>query len=252
MAIHYRDSEKINEPVGVFTSFEELNSILRKVKKCREFSITNIIYNQNKFDLDKLYIDYPTLKNEISSNGKEKRLTSGCMKYECFRSEKKQECYKILGLDNGRRNYKYIEKKYIDSKDTNLNGYKVIVPANNGSGAIGEVASTPLIGTPLIGTPLMGYTQTFISFGNCEELEEAENIFKYIKGKFARAMLGILKVTQNGKKPVWECVPMQNFKENSDIDWKKSISEIDQQLYKKYNLSQNEIEFIETHVKEME
>ena len=75
---------------------------------------------------------------------------------------------------------------------------------------------------------------------------------KYIKTKFARAMLGILKVTQNNDKSTWKCVPLQDFTANSDIDWTKSIPEIDQQLYKKYGLSEEEIDFIETHVKEMD
>ena len=46
-------------------------------------------------------------------------------------------------------------------------------------------------------------------------------------------------------------VPLQDFTSNSDIDWTKSIHEIDEQLYRKYNLSKDEIEFIETKVKEM-
>ena len=78
------------------------------------------------------------------------------------------------------------------------------------------------------------------------------NLLKYIKSKFARTALGILKVTQDNKKSVWKYVPLQDFTDNSDIDWSKSIPEIDQQLYKKYGLSPEEIEFIETHVKEME
>ena len=41
------------------------------------------------------------------------------------------------------------------------------------------------------------------------------------------------------------------FTSSSDIDWSKPIPEIDQQIYKKYGLSDEEIEFIETHVKEM-
>ena len=65
-------------------------------------------------------------------------------------------------------------------------------------------------------------------------------------------MLGILKVTQNNPKDVWEYVPMQNFNKNSDIDWSKSIPEIDKQLYKKYGLSHEEIDFIESKVKPME
>jgi hypothetical protein len=47
-------------------------------------------------------------------------------------------------------------------------------------------------------------------------------------------------------------VPLQNFTSNSDIDWSKSIAEIDAQLYKKYGLSEEEISFIESMIKPME
>lgn len=59
-------------------------------------------------------------------------------------------------------------------------------------------------------------------------------------------------MTQNGNKPVWKMIPLQNFTSSSDIDWLQSIANIDKQLYKKYNLSDEEIHFIETTVKEME
>ena len=122
-----------------------------------------------------------------------------------------------------------------------------MLPGSNGSGAIGEVLSTPLVGEPLV-----GYTQTFISFGAFETREEAENLMKYIKSKFARTMLGTLKTTQSNKKDTWRYVPLQNFTPRSDIDWSKSIAEIDQQLYKKYGLNEKEIAFIETKVRAME
>ena len=64
--------------------------------------------------------------------------------------------------------------------------------------------------------------------------------------------MGVLKVTQDNKKSVWKYVPLQDFTSSSDIDWSQSIANIDQQLYKKYNLSDDEINFIETNVKEME
>jgi hypothetical protein len=51
---------------------------------------------------------------------------------------------------------------------------------------------------------------------------------------------------------VWKYVPLQDFTPHSDIDWSQSIHDIDQQLYKKYGLTPEEIDFIETHVKEME
>ena len=133
-----------------------------------------------------------------------------------------------------------------------MNKYKVILPKANGSGAIGEVLSTPLIGEPLIGEPLIGTTQTFITVGQFETLQEAEFVLKYIKSKFARTLLGILKITQDNPPETWRKVPLQNFTPNSDIDWTKSISEIDQQLYDKYGLDECEIAFIEEKVKSME
>ena len=64
-------------------------------------------------------------------------------------------------------------------------------------------------------------------------------------------MLGTLKVTQDNPKSTWKNVPLQDFTNKSDIDWSKSIVEIDKQLYAKYGLDKKEIEFIETHVKAM-
>ena len=81
---------------------------------------------------------------------------------------------------------------------------------------------------------------------------EAQAVYKYVKTKFARALLGILKITQDNTKTTWEKVPIQDFTLNSDIDWTKSIPEIDQQLYKKYSLNEEEINFIETKVREMD
>jgi hypothetical protein len=64
-------------------------------------------------------------------------------------------------------------------------------------------------------------------------------------------MLGTLKVTQDNSRNVWQFVPLQDFTPNSDIDWNKPIPKIDQQLYKKYNLSAEEIAFVESMIKPM-
>ena len=53
-------------------------------------------------------------------------------------------------------------------------------------------------------------------------------------------------------KEVFQFVPLQDFTSNSDIDWSKSIAEIDAQLYKKYGLSEEEISFVEGMIKPME
>ena len=128
-----------------------------------------------------------------------------------------------------------------------MDKYKVFVPKANGTGALGEVLSTPLVGEPLIGS-----TETFISIGAFNNRLEAENVMKYIKTKFTRTLLGILKITQDNTSEKRRLVPMQDFTDKSDIDWSKSVPEIDAQLYKKYDLSPDEISFIETKVQEME
>lgn len=74
---------------------------------------------------------------------------------------------------------------------------------------------------------------------------------KYIKTRFARTLLGILKVTQHNPPSTWKYVPLQDFTSSSDIDWSQSVADIDRQLYAKYGLDEKEVAFIESHVKEM-
>ena len=119
--------------------------------------------------------------------------------------------------------------------------------SSNGSGTFGE-ALTP----PFLGFPKDGATETFISIGNFDSKNEASNLIKYITTKFLRLLLSTKKVTQGNKNnKVWTNVPLQDFTDQSDINWNVSVDEIDRQLYKKYGLDSKEIDFIESHVKEM-
>lgn len=165
---------------------------------------------------------------------------------ELFTREKDDEhTIKIVGLEKGnKRSFRYTSIELVE--DQNIYRWKVFLPQANGSGAIGEVMSTPLIGEPLVGC-----TETFIRVGSFDSEVEAQNCMKYIKTKFCRAMLGTLKTTQANTKEKWKNVPLQDFTANSDINWSRSITEIDQQLYKKYGLNQEEIDFIESRVKPM-
>ena len=152
----------------------------------------------------------------------------------------------MIGLLNGKRVRRYIRRDYlIDGSDT-LDKYTLLVPNASGNGEYGEKLSDPEIAEPGV-----AFSQTFNAFGCCDNEEEVVNIGKYIKTKFARALLGVLKITQHLPAPKWKYVPLQDFTPTSDIDWSKSIPEIDRQLYAKYGLDTAEIEFIETHVKEM-
>jgi hypothetical protein len=108
------------------------------------------------------------------------------------------------------------------------------------------------LSTPLIGAPLIGATQTFMTIGKFSSETEATALFKYIKTRFCRAMLGTLKTTQHNAIPTWANVPLQDFTSDSDIDWSKSIDEIDEQLFDKYGLTDEEREFIKEKVQKMD
>ncbi|MBP9763523.1 MAG: Eco57I restriction-modification methylase domain-containing protein [Candidatus Pacebacteria bacterium] len=247
IAITYRDTSKNFGEIGSFTSHMELNTMLEKVEKYIDFKpMSEIIYLQNKFNLKVLYKDYPGFKKIIGSAGKEKRLTTSIFEQlGIFSNEpKNNDDIKILGLINNKRVYKWISHKYLE-EHFNLNKNKVLIPKSNGSGSFGA------LGVPIVTGKKNGHTQSFLSIGSFENKNEAENLQKYIKTKFLRTMLGVLKITQDNSPRTWLKVPIQDFTNKSDIDWSKSIYEIDKQLYKKYSLEQKEIDFIEKHVKPM-
>ena len=128
-----------------------------------------------------------------------------------------------------------------------MDKWKVFISKSNGTGEFGETLSEPILGEKYV----IG-TQTFISFGAFKEKLDSENLIKYMKTRFCRALLGVKKVTQdNATKEVWKYVPLQDFGTSSDIDWALPISEIDGMLYSKYVLDKKEVDFIETHVKAM-
>ena len=252
VAVTYWDKNKTFEKIGTFVAHEPLRTALEKVLAIKGFkSLTDSIYPQNKYEFSTLYKDYPHYKNIIGSDGADKRLRPNAFdKLDVFTENQSKGEIPIHGLIKNKRVIRFINSKYIEASE-NLDKYKVLVPKANGSGAIGEVLSTPMVGEPMVGEPMVGYTGSFIGIGAFETQVEAENCMKYIKTKFARAMLGTLKVTQDNPRETWLNVPLQDFTATSDIDWSKSVSEIDKQLYKKYGLSKDEIAFIESKVREM-
>ncbi len=248
VAITYRDTSKNFGAIGIYTAYPELNSILSKVKNSVGFSsFSAIVMNRGLYRFSKkAYTEYPDETAKISDS----RVGANAFDRlsPIFHDEKpddRHEYIQILGREKNQRVKKYIRRDYVNDVP-NLYKWKVFLAKANGSGAIGEVLSTPLIGQPLI-----GHTETFMTIGSFDTEEEAKACYKYICSKFCRVMLGVLKITQDNPPEKWQFVPLQNFAPESDIDWSATIAEIDQQLYRKYGLSDEEINFIETHVKEM-
>ncbi len=104
-----------------------------------------------------------------------------------------------------------------------------------------------------VGQPNSVATETFLVVGADLSLDEnsAQALVQYLKTRFARFMHSLSKASQHATSKTYRFVPLQDFTVQPDIDWNKSISEIDQQLYKKYELSEDEIAFIERKIKPM-
>ncbi len=256
VAVTLRDVKANFGAIAIFTVFPELNSIIKKALTRNSAFLSDIVYPALSYKATSVMTDehrelLPRMKSKADPNPKSLRLRTNAFENlrELFFEQEPEttegQFVRLIGLVGGSRVYRWVDSRYIDVPD-NFNSYKVFLPKSNGSGALGEVLSTPVIGQPMI-----GHTQTFISIGRFDDEKVAQNCLKYIKSKYARVMLGVLKITQDNPPEKWKYVPLQDFTSNSDIDWSQSIADIDRQLYAKYGLDDDEIAFIESHVKEM-
>lgn len=242
VVVTYRDNKKVYTPIGTFTTFPELNSILGRVlPSVQNISFSAKCFVATKFDMQNLVVDYPQY------DGHERRMSSNVLSFDCFHDKPVNDNdIMIYGIYGRLRKGRYIYQQYVDTTDDNIGKYKIVLPKADGNGAFGDTITMPEI------LPNnTGFTHTFLGLGGFDSREEAEAALKYVKCKFVRALLGVLKVTQDLNADKWKYVPLQDFTPSSDIDWSQSIPDIDRQLYAKYGLDENEIDFIESHVKEM-
>lgn len=250
VAITYRDQQKNFGAMKIFTRHSEMNQILHKVLEFNGFAgldkiiVTSFAYHYTKT----LYEENPKLIGR-ASKGHDYDIQSNAFSVfpeVFFDNPPDDDNYiRILGRNGNSRCWKYIKRQYVTDV-SNLDSYKVFLAKATGTGQFGET-----LPEAIIGKPGDGGTVTFFSIGNYGSEKEAVNCVKYTKTKFVRALLSVLKVTQDNTPGKWAYVPIQTFGFSSDIDWSKSIHEIDLQLYKKYGLNQEEIDFIEKNVKEM-
>ena len=142
----------------------------------------------------------------------------------------------------------YVSRKDIPCGDKYIDMYKVMCPliiTKNNLNTFNKATIFP-----------SGYASTdgwtILGASNSEQI--AKNLMKYIETKTFKinvrafcsdGMTGITKVLMSH-------VPLPNLAEDSDIDWSQSIADIDRQLYKKYRLSEEEIDYIEKTINTME
>lgn len=248
VVISYFDHNANYPPIDVFIKDETMRVIFEKVKNCLADNLGMLVHSPDSYRFtDTLFKENPALIGRTDNSHAKAVASSVFDRYpEIFHQEYAPGDIKMIGRQNNIRVQYFLKDSYIKDQG-NLHKWKVLFAGAIGSGKFGEALSEPIIAEP--GT---AHSQSFVSLGELSTEFEAKALAQYMKTKFARAFLSIMKTTQNNQsKATWSKVPLQNFSASSDIDWSKSVHEIDQQLYAKYGLTDAEIDFIEKNVKEM-
>lgn len=209
--------------LDVILSSSEIYGILQKIKSKNFKPMTDLTKGCNAFGI--------VGKQEVIDKISKEEKYEGAVKLRCKAGE-----------------IRWTDLKNITKSLDVFKAHKIFISKSAGDPA----KDNKVIGIPYYAEPFSVCSDSLIPIGCFETKEEALNCQKYLKTIFARFMVSILKVSQNVYQNVYQFVPVQDFLNNSDVDWSKSISEINQQLYKKYNLNENEIKFIESRVKEMD
>lgn len=148
---------------------------------------------------------------------------------------------------------RYYEKSLVQKNTDILNAYKIFTSkGNGGAGLLTDGKPVAILGKAFVAEPNMACTDSLIPFGCFKDLTQAINLQKYFCTKFLRFLVGVLKVSQNLYQNVYEFVPLQDFTNDSDINWKQSIEAIDNELYKKYHFSEEEIVYIDNSIRPMD
>ncbi len=247
----YRNTKKDFGPIEIFTKYAELNTIIHKVKNKEGFSsMASIVVSRTAYRFTNvMHREHPEAESQLSK-GHAYDVSTNIFErlpqiFHCTKPTDGKEYIGIYGRTENDRAVMYVRRDYI-KQVSNLDSYKLFLPKASGTGVFGEAITVPVIGDKTVGN-----TETFISIGSFNDRTQAENCKLYVCSKFARTLLNVLKTTQDITPQKWAYVPLQNFTPSSDIDWSKSVAEIDEQLFDKYGLDEQERNFIRTKVKEM-
>jgi len=169
-------------------------------------------------------------------------------KDEKFRDSKKGLKNPVICYGKGKQTG-FLEREEITKNTEWIDRFKVYTPRANNIGT--ELNDDNL--NSFVGIPNTICTESYLVIGVELDLDEhsAKILTKYLTTKFARFQHSLGKASQDATSKTFRFVPVQNFTVNSDIDWSKTVQEIDKQLYKKYKLTDEEIEFIESMIKSM-
>ena len=152
----------------------------------------------------------------------------------------------LFHIENQKRRVEYAALADIHKNIQDIDRPKVFIPGAGGGGNDPYV-----LGKPEVAPAHSVCSQSYL-YAAFDTDQEAESFCDYIRTRFLRILVSAMKITQSAPQRVYKFVPLQDFTANSDINWNQSVVEIDKQLYAKYNLSPDEIAFIEKMIKPME
>jgi hypothetical protein len=213
-----------------FIRHNEAISIMNKVKSKKESSFSNLISANDPFGFD------------VREDNSYKRVRHN------FETTYKEGDISVYYYGWQSQGVGYVSEKEITKNIELVKKFKVYISKAYGAG---EVYPHQIINTPLFGDKNTCCTETYLAIGPFETKELTENVTSYMKTKFFRLLVLLIKNTQNAMKKVYKFVPLQDFTSTSDIDWSQSVPDIDRQLYAKYGLSDEEVAFIEGMIKGM-
>ena len=211
----------LEDGLETFIRHNEAISILKKVRAKGEKSFAEIVSQRDPFGLN--YFE----------NGKERM-------FKLFHSKPMPNMSPIYSFGWQRNGISYAENKYITTNSDAVKKYKVFISKANG-GASNKIPYS-VLSKPFVGEPGTICNMTYLLIGPFANKEEAENVTSYIRTKFFRFLVSLMKNTQNAYKKVYTYVPMQDF----------SNELTDEFLYEKYQLTAEEIAFIDNMIKPME
>ena len=197
--------------IDVFIRYNQAINILHKVKKFNEPSFADLISSAKPFGLRTFF---------KGNNKPYKDKNDNVMLYQ-----------------NG--GIGYISREDIPKNREWILKHKVFISYAYG---MGTTEPYQVINTPFYGEPNSICTETYLLIGPFKNREICENVISYMKTKFFRFLIVLIKNTQHGTQKVYQLVPMQDFSR----PW------TDEQLYAKYDLSKDEINFIESMIRPMD
>lgn len=162
--------------------------------------------------------------------------------FDVFTTKTTEHDVKLYHIENQKRKIEYVRLSDIKKNTGAIDSVKVFVTGAGGSGNDPKV-----MGEPELAPRHSVCSQSYL-YAAFKTTEEAENFIKYIRTKFFRILVAAMKITQSAPSKVYRFVPLQDFSNNSDIDWSKPIKDIDTQLYKKYGLGEDDINYIENRI----